>query len=45
MWDYGGVAILFYPVGADVVTGDFLLISDGTYFLETDNTPMKLAGA
>lgn len=44
MWNYGGVSILFYPVGADVVTTDVLLITDGTDFLLTDNTPMKLAG-
>ena len=44
MWNYGGVSVLFYPIGADVVSSAFLLITDGTDFLLSDNTPMKLAG-
>ncbi len=47
MWVYGGIAILFYPIGADEIpspgTG-FLLITDGSDFLLTDNTPMETAG-
>jgi hypothetical protein len=48
MWVYGGMAILFYPIGADEVphppTG-FLLITDGSDLLMTDNTPLETAGA
>ena len=47
MYVYGGVAILFYPLGADDVpvpgTG-FLLITDGSNLLMTDNTPLLTAG-
>lgn len=48
MWAYGGVAILFYPLGAEEVpvppTG-FFLITDLSNFLLSDNTPMETAGA
>ncbi len=48
MWAYGSIAILYYPLGADEVptppTG-FLLITDGSNLLMTDNTPLETAGA
>jgi hypothetical protein len=48
MYVYGGVAILFYPLGSEEVpfppTG-FLLITDGSDLLLTDNTPLQTAGA
>ncbi len=48
MWIYGGIAILFYPIGADEVpvppTG-FLLLTDNSNLLLTDNTPLETAGA
>jgi len=47
MWNYGGVAILYYPLGAGEVpppgTG-FFLITDLTNLLLTDNTPLETAG-
>lgn len=47
MWGYGGIAILYYPLGAEEVphpgTG-FLLITDGSNLLMTDNTPLETAG-
>jgi hypothetical protein len=48
MWVYGGMAILYYPLGADEVPVPpfgFLLITDGSNFLLSDNTPMETAGA
>lgn len=48
MWAYGSIAILYYPIAADEVptppTG-FFLITDGSDFLLSDNTPMELAGS
>jgi hypothetical protein len=48
MWAYGSIAILYYPLAADEIpppaTG-FLLITDGSNFLLSDNTPMETAGA
>jgi hypothetical protein len=48
MWAYGSIAILYYPLASDEVpvppTG-FLLITDGSNFLLSDNTPMQTAGA
>jgi hypothetical protein len=45
---FGSVAILMYPIMADEVppppTG-FFLITDGSDFLLTDNTPLETAGA
>lgn len=47
MWAYGSIAILYYPLAADEVppplTG-FLLLTDGTNLLLTDNTPLETAG-
>lgn len=47
MWVFGGMAILYYPLGASETppppTG-FLLITDGSNLLETDNTPLLTAG-
>jgi len=47
MWAYGSIAILYYPLAADDVpppgTG-FLLITDGSDLLLTDNTPLETAG-
>src|SRR5678810_398158 len=47
MWAYGSIAILYYPLGAEEVpppgTG-FLLITDGSELLMTDNTPLLTAG-
>jgi len=47
MWAYGSVAILYYPLSASDVpapsTG-FLLITDLTNLLITDNTPLETAG-
>jgi len=47
MWAYGSIAILYYPLAADEVppppTG-FLLITDGSDLLMTDNTPLETAG-
>ena len=48
MYVYGGVAILFYPLGAEespVPPTGFLLITDGSNLLLTDNTPLETAGA
>jgi len=48
MWTYGSIAILYYPFAADDVppppTG-FLLITDGSDLLMSDNTPLETAGA
>lgn len=47
MWGYGGVPILFYPIGGGTITPPgpgFLLLTDGTNLLQTDNTPLLLAG-
>jgi hypothetical protein len=48
MWAYGSIAILYYPLAADEVphppTG-FLLITDGSDLLLSDNTPLETAGA
>ncbi len=47
MYVYGGIAILFYPLGADEVPhpgNGFLLITDGSNLLMTDNTPLLTAG-
>jgi len=48
MWAYGSIAILYYPLAAEEVpippTG-FFLITDGSNFLLTDNTPLETAGA
>lgn len=48
MWAYGSIAILYYPLAADEVPQPplgFLLITDGTNLLLTDNTPLETAGA
>jgi hypothetical protein len=47
MWAYGSIAILYYPLGADEVPHPplgFLLITNGSDFLLSDNTPMETAG-
>lgn len=48
MWVFGSIPILMYPIGADEVptppTG-FLLLTDMTNVLLTDNTPLETAGA
>ncbi len=48
MWAYGSIAILYYPLGAEEVppppTG-FLLITDGSNFLQTDGDPLLTAGS
>lgn len=48
MWAYGSIAILYYPLGAEEVpvppTG-FLLLTDESNLLMTDNTPLETAGA
>ena len=44
----GSVAILFYPIGAEEVPAPpsgFLLITDGTNLLMSDNDPLLTAGA
>jgi hypothetical protein len=44
-WQWGSIPILIYPSGSgEVVPENFILITDGSFFLLTDNTPMKLAG-
>jgi hypothetical protein len=47
MWVYGSIPILYYPLSADEVpapgTG-FLLLTDLTNVLMTDNTPLETAG-
>ncbi len=47
MWAYGSIAILYYSgAGREVPPPptEFLLITDGSDFLLTDNTPMETAG-
>lgn len=47
MYVYGGVAVLFYPLGAEETSSPgtgFLLITDGSFFMMTDNTPLQTAG-
>lgn len=47
MWVYGGMAILFYPLGAEETPAPpsgFLLITDGSNLLMTDNDPLLTAG-
>jgi hypothetical protein len=48
MYCFGSVPILYYPLSAEEVpfppTG-FLLITDGSNLLLTDNTPLETAGA
>lgn len=48
MWAYGSIAILYYTLGGGDVppppTG-FLLLTDLTNLLLTDNTPLETAGA
>ncbi len=44
---FGSIPIMFYPAGGEgvpVPPAQFLLITDGTNFLMTDTTPLKLAG-
>lgn len=47
MYFFGGMAILYYPLSAEEVpapgTG-FLLITDGSNLLMTDNDPLETAG-
>ena len=43
-WQWGGMAVFFYNSGSSVITENFLLLTDGTPLLLTDNTGMLLAG-
>lgn len=48
MYFLGSIPIMYYPLGADEVPvppSGFLLITDGSNFLLSDNTPMETAGA
>lgn len=48
MWSYGSIAILYYPLSAEEVPhppSGFLLITDGSDLLLSDNTPLETAGA
>jgi len=48
MWIYGGVAILYYALAAEKVPtppSGFLLITDLSDLLMTDNSPLETAGA
>lgn len=48
MYVFGSIPIMYYPLGADEVphppTG-FLLITDGSDLLLSDNTPLETAGS
>lgn len=48
MYCFGSIPIMYYPLASDEVpfpgTG-FLLITDGSNLLLTDNTPLVTAGA
>jgi len=48
MWTYGSIPILYYPISAEEVpfppTG-FLLITDGSNLLMTNDTPLETAGS
>lgn len=47
MYIFGSIPIMYYPISAEEVpapgTG-FLLITDGTNLLMTDNDPLQTAG-
>ncbi len=45
-WYVGSIPIIMYPLmGEEVNPGlGFLLITDGSDFLLSDNTPLRLAG-
>jgi hypothetical protein len=48
MWVLGSIPVLMYPIGADDVPhppSGFLLITDLSNFLLTDNTPLETAGS
>lgn len=48
MYWFGSIPLMFYPVGADEVPvppSGFLLITDMSDLLLTDNTPLETAGA
>lgn len=48
MYDFGSIAILFYPIGAEEVPfppSGFLLITDGSNLLMSDFDPLMTAGA
>jgi len=48
MWIYGSVAILYYGLSIEEIPppgNGFLLITDGSNLLLTDNTPLETAGA
>jgi len=48
MYCFGSIPIMYYPLAADEVPhppSGFLLITDGSDLLMTDNTPLETAGA
>ena len=48
MWSLGSVAILYYPLSGEEVPippSGFLLLTDHTNLLMTDNDPLLTAGA